>query len=65
MYADMEQWTEIRQRVLVGGESKRAILRETGMHWRTLEKILGQSEPQRATGLPPEPAASAAQDRAV
>ena len=45
MYADMEQWTDIRQRVLVGGESKRSILRETGMHWRTLEKILKHSEP--------------------
>ena len=45
MYADMEQWTDIRQRVLVGGESKRSILRETGMHWRTLEKILNHSQP--------------------
>jgi len=36
MYADMEQWNEIRRRVLVHGESKRSILRETGMHWRTL-----------------------------
>ena len=32
MYADMDEWTEIRKRVLLGGESKRAILRETGMH---------------------------------
>ena len=45
MYADMDEWTEIRKRVLLGGESKRAILRETGMHWRTLEKILAHSEP--------------------
>ena len=45
MYADMEQWTNIRQRVLVGGESKHSILRETGMHWRTLEKVLKHSEP--------------------
>jgi hypothetical protein len=41
----MEQWPEIRQRVLVGGESKRAILRETGMHRLTLEKILAHSQP--------------------
>lgn len=41
----MEQWAEIRQRVLVDGESKRTILRETGMHWTTLEKILSESEP--------------------
>ena len=45
MYRDMEQWAEIRQRVLVDGESKRKILRETGMHWTTLEKILSESEP--------------------
>jgi transposase len=41
----MDQWAEIRQRVLVDGESKRTILRETGMHWTTLEKILSESEP--------------------
>ena len=45
MYADMDEWAEIRKRVLIGGESKRAILRETGMNWRTLEKILAHSEP--------------------
>ena len=39
----MEQWSEIRRRVLVEGVSKRQILRETGMHYRTLEKILAQS----------------------
>jgi len=36
----MEQWLEIRERVLRKGVSKRQILRETGMHWKTLEKIL-------------------------
>lgn len=45
MYRDMEEWNEIRQRVLGDGESKRSILRETGMHWTTLEKILATSEP--------------------
>ncbi len=45
MYKDMEGWTEIRLRVLRGESSKREILRETGMHWRTLEKILQYSEP--------------------
>ncbi len=44
MYRDMEQWTRIRIRVKEG-ESKRQILRETGMHWRTLEKILSHSAP--------------------
>jgi len=41
----MDQWLEIRQRVLKDGISKRQILRETGIHWRTLEKILGHSVP--------------------
>jgi transposase len=41
----MEQWTEIRRRVLVEGVSRRQILRETGMHWRTLRKILEHSQP--------------------
>jgi transposase len=41
----MEQWATIRRRVLREGVSKRQILRETGMHWTTLEKILAHSEP--------------------
>lgn len=39
------QWIEIRQRILRQGVSKRQILRETGMHWKTLEKILHNSLP--------------------
>lgn len=39
----MEQWRTIRRRVLVEGVSKRQILRETGMHRVTLEKILEHS----------------------
>ena len=45
MYRDMKQWTEIRVKVLRDGISKRKILRQTGMHWRTLEKILQYEEP--------------------
>ena len=41
----MKQWADIRRRVLKDGESKRQILRETGMHWKTLEKILAHSSP--------------------
>ena len=41
----MEQWSEIRRRVLVEGVSRRQIIRETGMHWDTLQKILAHSEP--------------------
>lgn len=45
MYRDMDRWADIRVRVLNGKASKREILRETGMHWTTLEKILRHSEP--------------------
>ena len=45
MLKNMLQWAEIRRRVLVDGVSKRQILRETGMHWKTLEKILRHSQP--------------------
>jgi len=41
----MELWVEIRQRVLRDGVSKRQILRETGMHWETLQKILQHPSP--------------------
>lgn len=39
----MQQWTDIRRRVLIEGVSKREILRETGIHWTTLEKILSHN----------------------
>src|SRR5690242_4356667 len=53
----MLQWAEIRRRVLVDGVSKRQILRETGMHWKTLEKILRHSQPPgfQAKGPRPKP----------
>lgn len=41
----MEQWADIRRRVLSEGISKRQILRETGWHWSTLEKVLSHTEP--------------------
>ena len=42
-------WADIRRRVLVEGISQRQILRETGMHWKTLEEDSGT---QCAAGLP-------------
>ena len=45
MYTNMEWWLKIRLRVLNEEVSKREILRETGIHWKTLEKILSHSEP--------------------
>jgi transposase len=41
----MEPWHAIRRRVLVEGVSKRQVLRETGLHWQTLNKILRHSVP--------------------
>ena len=41
----MEQWSEIRRRVLVEGVSKRQICVEYGLGWRTLEKMLVFPEP--------------------
>ncbi len=45
MYTDMENWAEIRRRVLVDGQSKRSVCREFALHWETLQKILRHSEP--------------------
>ena len=45
MYRNMEDWTEIRRKVLVEGVSRREILRKTGMHRQTLKKILANSSP--------------------
>ena len=41
----MDWWLEIRRRVLRQGVSKRQVLRETGIHWSTLEKILAYGSP--------------------
>ena len=45
MYRELKKWAEIRFSVLREEKSKRAVLRETGMHWTTLERILQHSEP--------------------
>jgi transposase len=41
----MQEWTEIRRRVLVEKASKRSVCSEYGIGWRTLEKILSHTEP--------------------
>jgi transposase len=41
----MEKWGEIRRDVLVDGKSKRQAQRETGLAWKTLEKVLTHSGP--------------------
>ena len=65
MLTDMQMWTQIRRRVLVEGVSKRQILRETGLHWKTLEKILTFSEPPgyRLRAVRPQPKLGSYLDR--
>jgi transposase len=41
----MEQWAEIRRRVLTGEISKRQACREYDLHWMTLKKILSHEDP--------------------
>ena len=55
MFTDMQQWAEIRRRVLVEGVSRRQVLRETGMHWKTLKKILENSGPPGYRQSQPRP----------
>ena len=45
MLTDMDNWTEIRRRVLVDGQSMRSVQREFHLHWKTLRKILDHPEP--------------------
>lgn len=45
MYTDMDMWIDVRRRVLVDGESKRSVIKRYGIHWKTLEKILGNTSP--------------------
>jgi hypothetical protein len=45
VYREMKKWADIRFQVLREEKSKRSVLRETGMHWTTLKKILEHSEP--------------------
>jgi transposase len=41
----MDQWSEIRRRVLTEGLSKREACAHYGVHWKTLEKMLTHVEP--------------------
>jgi transposase len=45
VYTDMENWAEIRRRVLADGLSGRAACREYKIHWKTLKKVLDNPEP--------------------
>jgi transposase len=45
VFTDMEKWAKIRRDVHVEGKSKRQVQRETGLSWKTLEKILTHGSP--------------------
>ena len=55
MFTDMENWAEIRRRVLVDGLGKRAACREFDIHWDTLTKILAHPEPPGYRRTKPRP----------
>jgi transposase len=55
VYANMENWAEIRRRVLVDGQSKRSVCREFDIHWDTLRKILRHPEPPGYRRAAPRP----------
>jgi len=46
VYTGMEWWTKVRLEVSRGEKSKREVLRDEGIHWETLKKILMYSSRQ-------------------
>ncbi len=55
VFTDMENWAEIRRRVLVDGQSKRSVCREFDIHWDTLTKVLDHPEPPGYRRTAPRP----------
>jgi hypothetical protein len=45
MYMDLELWERVRRKVMVEGQAKRRVMREEGLAWATLKKILAHSAP--------------------
>jgi len=45
VFKDMQEWTEIRRRVLTGEISKRAACREYKLDWKILKRVLEYEEP--------------------
>jgi hypothetical protein len=45
VFTNVDQWIEIRRRVLNGEPGKRAVCVEYDIHWDTLTKILTHSAP--------------------
>src|ERR1700722_16174314 len=46
MYRDVVQWSKIRRRILVKGDSRRQVARETGVSTNTIDKMLAHRHPQ-------------------
>ena len=46
MYRDAVQWSKIRHRILVKGDSRRQVARETGISTNTIDKMLAHRHPQ-------------------
>ena len=55
VYRNMEQWTEVRRRVLAGELSKRQACVTYGLHWQTLKKMLEHVEPPGRSARPRRP----------
>jgi transposase len=56
VFRNVDQWIEIRRRVLTGELSKRQACREYSLHWQTLKKVLQQPvPPERREAPPPRP----------
>ena len=45
MRSDLEFWKEVRRQVLTGELSQRAAMKQYGLGWHTLKKILTHDEP--------------------
>ena len=41
----MDQWERVRHLVFVEGRSKRSVMREEGIHWETLQRMLLHAAP--------------------
>ena len=46
MYRDVVQWSKIRHRILVKGDSRRQVARENGISTNTIDKMLAHRHPQ-------------------
>ena len=42
---DIDQWARVRRKVLIDGRSKRSVMKDEGLHWETLKKMLAHSQP--------------------